>query len=327
VKSHPLSHPRTPAAGFTLVELLVVIAIIGVLVALLLPAVQAAREASRRTSCQNNLKQIGLAIHNHHDALLLLPPGNVVNGCCCSENLFTNWTISILPYAEGNTLADRYNHGSNNNAGPNKYVREQFVPMYSCPSDPEPKKLVQPETGAGSSVFYMRGNYRAMEGRSDGSGWWDTRQYSADGKCAGSANYYQDARKSLWKGVFHVVDDLLKQETMANIIDGTSNTLVVGEYGTKTHISRGALWAYSYAAYSHGAAVPESRTLLADYDRCVKIGGAGGDNPCKRGWGSFHANSLQFLYADGAVRPINININMDVFCEQATMAGGEPARD
>jgi hypothetical protein len=168
-----------------------------------------------------------------------------------------------------------------------------------------------------------------MQGRTDGNGWWDTRQYANDAKCSG-ANYINDAQKNLWKGVLHVVvaDDMFKlpQETVASVTDGTSNTLLVGEYATKTHLNRSCLWAYTYAAYSHGAAVPQSRTLLNDYDRCVKIGGTGGDNPCKRGWGSFHANSLQFLYADGAVRGLSLNISMDIFCEQATMAGGEAAR-
>src|SRR5437773_2311186 len=85
--------------GFTLVELLVVIAIIGVLVALLLPAVQQARESARRMSCQNNLKQMGVALHNHHDVKLTFPPGALntgINGTPC----YTTWTIEILPFIE-----------------------------------------------------------------------------------------------------------------------------------------------------------------------------------------------------------------------------------
>ena len=86
--------------GFTLIELLVVIAIIAVLIALLLPAVQSAREAARRAQCTNNLKQIGLAMHNYHDQQGTLPPG--VKGCC-----WGTWLVFVLPYIEGNRPVQR----------------------------------------------------------------------------------------------------------------------------------------------------------------------------------------------------------------------------
>jgi prepilin-type N-terminal cleavage/methylation domain-containing protein len=320
---------RCRHSAFTLVELLVVIAIIGVLVALLLPAVQQAREASRRASCQNNLKQIGLAIHNYHDAHLVFPPGNVTLGCCCGTKSYSTWTISILPFAEGLNLEERYVHAAFNEDNPNRFVREQFMPMYSCPSEPEPKKLLKPESGPGNNINYMRGNFKGVEGRSDGAGWWDTRQYIVDSKgCAGSANYLGDPKKALWKGLFHVVDDVLKQERMADVHDGTSNTTMVGEYATSTHDNRGVFWAYSYGAYNQGAAVPQSRSLINDYDRCVRIGGSGGDNVCKRGWGSFHGGGVvQFVNVDGSLRIVSRNIHMEIFCELATIAGGEANRE
>ena len=111
----PLSSPSARrhakalrVAGFTLVELLVVIAIIGVLVALLLPAVQAAREAARRTQCGSNLKQIALGVHNYISANRTLPPGAVVTGACCSAYSYSNWAIEILPMMEQQTLFATY---------------------------------------------------------------------------------------------------------------------------------------------------------------------------------------------------------------------------
>src|SRR5947199_6053705 len=102
-----VSRSRHARTGFTLVELLVVIAIIGVLVALLLPAVQQARESARRMSCQNNIKQLGIALHNHHDTKNTFPTGALntgINGTPC----YTTWTIEILPFMEQQALYQQY---------------------------------------------------------------------------------------------------------------------------------------------------------------------------------------------------------------------------
>ncbi len=124
--------------GFTLIELLVVIAIIGVLIALLLPAVQAAREAARRAQCVNNLKQIGLAMHNYHDQVNSFPPAR--KGCC-----WGTWNLFILPFIEQTPLFNAWNSAGNNLVGPdgnfryfglaNQTVANTVINSYLCPSD------------------------------------------------------------------------------------------------------------------------------------------------------------------------------------------------
>ncbi len=300
------------ARGFTLIELLVVIAIIGVLVALLLPAVQAAREAARRSQCSNHQKQIGLAIHNYHDAYRVFPPGGVNFGLCCAEESYSSWPISILPYLEQGTLHDQYQHGQTNEAFVNRLVRETKLPVYVCPSEPDTTGLLIPETGPANDLglLYRPGSYRGVGGRSDGSGWWD------------SYPQYQSLPRS-WKGPLHIADARLSQESFATCKDGTSNTLLVGEYGTRTRTRRRTFWAYSYGSYNKSDVVPESRTLLADFDRCAAIGGAGGLHACSRGWGSFHPGVVQFLLCDGSVRPISRSVDMTLLADAATLAGSE----
>lgn len=97
----------TRNAGFTLIELLVVIAIIAILIALLLPAVQQAREAARRTQCKNNLKQLGLALHNYHDTHSVFPPGLL--GRCTTPDLNASGLVMLLPYIEQNNLYSQFN--------------------------------------------------------------------------------------------------------------------------------------------------------------------------------------------------------------------------
>jgi len=126
---------RSASRGFTLIELLVVIAIIAVLIALLLPAVQSAREAARRAQCVNNMKQIGLAMHNYNSTYGTLPPGE--SDCCHGT-----WTVFILPWIEQGTLFNTWNQGGNEPGGvlgyqtpPNSTVIRTRVNSYTCPSD------------------------------------------------------------------------------------------------------------------------------------------------------------------------------------------------
>jgi prepilin-type N-terminal cleavage/methylation domain-containing protein len=127
--------------AFTLVELLVVIAIIGVLVALLLPAVQAAREAARRTSCANNVTQLGLSVHNYEFHFEALPPG-VTNpdGPIRNEpqGIHVSWIVHVLPYLEQRVLSQKFNQTAGAYAAENAQVRGTQISVLRCPSDPVP---------------------------------------------------------------------------------------------------------------------------------------------------------------------------------------------
>ena len=310
----PRAGRRGGRIGFTLIELLVVIAIIGILIALLLPAVQKVREAANRASCSNNLKQIGLAVHSYHDAYGSFPPGGVTEGYCCSTPSGTNWALAILPFLEQQNLSNRYDFNQVNESPANEYVRTQSVKVYVCPSDASPFEPAHPESGPGDTLLYMPGNYRAVSGKSiDGSLYWD------------NADALSMPRE--WRGAMHSVwtEKGLSCERFAAVTDGTSNTLMVGEYATRTHPERRTYWAYTYTSYNQSSATPQSRTLVADWDRCVLIDGPSGSNACKRAWGSFHGDIINFVLVDGSVRPVHMNIDLNLFMALATISGGEVA--
>jgi type II secretory pathway pseudopilin PulG len=312
------------------VELLVVIAIIGILVALLLPAIQAARDAARRAQCGNNLRQIGLAVLNFESTKKTLPQGSMTTKVNLPGPYLTTWTIDILPYMEEQQVYDLWDRSVELEHANNKELRETFVATYLCPNDDRKTELIIPETGPGGAEIganfeYAPGSYRAMSGYSlgeVGEHYWDNPL---------NCSFINSMKLPLpWRGPMHTgarevtsVQRKLLPVKIRQMTDGLSRTLLVGEHHSITRPGRHTLWAYAYTSYNQSSAFPESRTLIPDLSQCEAIGG-GGVHTCLRGWGSLHAGgSIQFAFSDGSVRPIHSNIDMTLFVAAATIANGE----
>ncbi len=320
---------KPTTAAFTLVELLVVIAIIGILVALLLPAVQTAREAARRMQCSNNLRQMGLACQNYHGVYECFPPGSITEGPCCSQKSRINWAIAILPYLEQQPLYDLYDHSVYNEDPPNDAVRKATVPGYLCPSDPGRGDLQIPATGPGGSVArgglgleYRTSSYKCVAGcvasdipLNSQQGWWD--RYTP------ALPLPPENRR----GILHATGVLSwTSESLNTVLDGSSNTLLVGEKATTTRRDIAAFWAYTYLSYAMGHTVEHPLSINNDLAACMTLAtamGVWGGGACANSWGSFHPGVIQFALADGSARVISQNIDLSILCAISTIQGGE----
>jgi prepilin-type N-terminal cleavage/methylation domain-containing protein len=284
--------------AFTLVELLVVIAIIGVLVALLLPAVQAAREAARRASCANNLKQIGIAIHNYNDTHRRLPMGwigvdPVVRTIPYAEGEpGWGWASKILPYLEQGSLARNAIYGDypithTANAG----ARTAYLKVYRCPSDTGDKLFVLGTGGGGPILSTLAvANYVGMFGT--------TELEICEGLPSG-----QQCRGN---GVFFHNSDV----RFADIGDGLSNTILVGERCSRIEHST---WL---------GVIPKADEAFA------RILGIADHPPNTRDvhlddFSSYHATTVNFLLGDASVRRIPNSIDLNAYRAAATRSGNE----
>jgi len=330
------------AWGFTLVELLVVIAIIGVLVALLLPAVQAAREAARRMQCSNNLKQIGIALHNHHDTLKVFPPGQI-HTSTSGEPYTTTWGIELLTYLEQANLQARYDKTLAPTVASNVAVLQTRVKTYICPSDLNTTKLEMPNSGSMVNTLMAPSSYKAMAGATpagfspatsvDGY-FFDLTFMALQPEGSGESVFSSTLtipQPTSWRGLLHVVHEMplpgmlrfFKPERIANVTDGTSNVMAVTEYHTKTNNRNRAFWGYGRNQYSHAAASALSATRIPDFDECVRQTNNDPGVVCRRAFASFHGNGANALLVDGSVRYFPMTLNGRVFMALSAIEDGD----
>ncbi len=331
--------------GFTLVELLVVIAIIGVLVGLLLPAVQAAREAARRMQCSNNLKQIGLALHNYESTFKMFCPGQV-HTTSGGEPASTVWGISLLPFLEGANLGNQYNHSLPQQVQPNLQVLRTIVNTYICPSDLNTGTLQQVWGGTVFPNSIAPSSYKALAGASY-SGFSTALSYdgqyfdlTAIGNLPAGPDqsvftpvFVRQNPPNSWRGLLHVIPPwnlpqfnlrTLGCERISNVTDGTSNTYCITEYHTKTNPIFRAYWGYGRNQGSMAHAFPTQATRIPDYDACVRALGNGDLGLiCRRGFASLHTGGANALGVDGSVHFASSSLDSRILMALSTIAGGE----
>jgi prepilin-type N-terminal cleavage/methylation domain-containing protein len=298
VRNLSLNREIRVAKGFTLVELLVVIAIIGVLVALLLPAIQAAREAARRTQCMNHFKQVGLAILNYESALKELPLGDANDSCVVGFDTVQDsrwaWGAQILPYMENTSL-----HGLVDfDLRPHVQVNtiRTFIDTYLCPSDPQGRELV-------SFTSLIEGNEDAARTNMDAI------VDSTDSKCDGAGKTKQKTEGADGAFANHSVYKLKEIE------DGLSNTIFIAEVtGGGPGTNAGHCWPYLNSNDTAGG-INGPNTLPGDGLYSYHANGPS----------SFHPGGCHFLRGDGSAHYESDSIDPNLLGALTTRARGDSA--
>lgn len=310
-------------SGFTLIELLVVIAIIAVLIALLLPAVQQAREAARRSQCKNNMKQIGLALHNYHDAFNAFPIGEL-------DRMRGNWRVRILPYYDQAPLYNKltFDTGAfNSGSGMLAILQGTIVPGLNCPSSTMPINGTGSGNPNANTLNSQLHDYTGIMGAGPDPA-------SRTGVCVTNSNW---GAIGCLNGMLRVNQDSKSRDAT----DGMSNTFIVGEQsgdvaGTDRRANYWGGWAGTYWGMDGnliGAPITSQASTTywigsgcttlryppnADQGKtaatyCVSGSGCAGTYMYNTPLSSFHEGGVHALMADGAVRFVSENINIQTY--------------
>jgi prepilin-type N-terminal cleavage/methylation domain-containing protein len=311
---------KNPRGGFTLVELLVVIAIIGILIALLLPAVQAAREAARRSQCTNHLRQIGLAMHNYHTSFGTLPYATGVhypNPDPSVHGTFSNggtWCVFLLPYLEQQALYDEFDLNQHMKHPSNAEAVTQVVSTFLCPSDPQSANPVFDNRYPHNPTTALGLWYPVSIGPTemDQCPFCDPPTPSEDNYCCQGNNFGSNFPRQNSVGMFGRHTSRIRLE---DIKDGTSNTIMAGET-LPGHCE--FMGAFSVNFNCSGTGIPLNTMEGADdptgqwYRKC--------------GFKSLHSGGANFVMGDASVHFFPETINYRLYNNLGTRDGGELAQ-